>query len=90
MNTFESYYIQFFHQHIMIIQEQIQKEKKPLFKLIYDIQLHNAHNSLQSTPSRHLTSVLSSAPSRQQTHRDTFWYITSLTIISPFLEFPVI
>jgi hypothetical protein len=37
MNTFESYYIQFFHQHIMIIQEQTQKEKNPLFKLIYDI-----------------------------------------------------
>jgi len=65
MNTFESYYIQFFHQHNMIIQEQTQKEKNPLFKLIYDIQRHNAHNPLQSTPSRHLTSVLSSAPSRQ-------------------------
>ena len=51
----------------MIIQEQTPKEKNPLFKLIYDIQLHNVHNPLQSTPSRHLTSVPSSAPSRKHT-----------------------
>jgi len=27
VNTFENYYIQFFHQNILIIQEQTQKEK---------------------------------------------------------------
>jgi hypothetical protein len=34
----------------MIIREQTKKEKNPLFKLIYDIQLHNEHNPLQSSP----------------------------------------
>ena len=65
MNTFENYFINFFHQHIMNIKEQAQKEKNPLFKLIYDIQMHNMQNPLLSTPSRHLMSVPSSAPSRQ-------------------------
>jgi hypothetical protein len=42
MNTLESYYIQDFHQHNMIIKKQTQKEKNPLFELTYDIQLHHA------------------------------------------------
>jgi len=36
----ENYYIQFFHQHI-IIKEKTQK-KNPLFKLTYNIHVHQA------------------------------------------------
>jgi hypothetical protein len=42
MNNLENYYIQFFHQHNMIIEERTQKQKRPLFELTYDIQLLHA------------------------------------------------
>jgi hypothetical protein len=53
MNPLENYYIQVFHQHNIIIKEQIRGEKKnPLFKLTYDIQpITQVHNSLPTTSS---------------------------------------
>jgi hypothetical protein len=41
MNKLENFYNQFFHQ-CMIITEQNEKEKNPLFELTYDTQLHHA------------------------------------------------
>lgn len=42
ISNLENYYIQFFHQHNLIIKKQTQKEKNPLFELSYDIHLHHA------------------------------------------------
>jgi len=42
MNTQDNHYINYFHQHNMIIKEQNQKGKSPFFEPIQDTQFHNA------------------------------------------------
>ena len=39
MTTLQNYYIPFCHQHNMIIKEQTQKQKIPVFELTCDVQL---------------------------------------------------
>jgi hypothetical protein len=76
-NVLENNFIQFFQHNNMIINKRVQKERNWLFKLIYDLQLHHACVSLETSQTHY------SLPSTNGTHHSST--ISPVTHISTHL-----